>query len=109
MLTVKAERNELTRWIKLVNDPVRVLLHTRREYDNLVELCHLAQEFLTERPDQEVGFRAATFAFINIVDQCFIKVEHQGVLVLAQKPVVHTQGARVDRWKVRNLDHGELS
>ena len=80
MLTVEAMRNQLTSWIKLVDDPVCVFLNTCSEYDNLIELGHLAQEVMAEGSDQKVRFSA--FAIIDIMDECLVEVEHKRVLAI---------------------------
>ena len=66
MLTVQTVRNQLTVWIKLVNDPVCILLHTCSENYYLVVLCHLAKELVAEGSDEEV--RLATIAIIDVMD-----------------------------------------
>lgn len=66
MLTVQTVRNQLTVWIKLVNDPVCILLHTCSENYYLVVLSHLAKELVAEGSDEEV--RLATIAIIDVMD-----------------------------------------
>ena len=70
MLTVQAVRDQLTVWIKLVNDPVCILLHSCGEDDYLVVLRHLAKELVAVGSDEEVGL--PTVAIVDVVDQCFI-------------------------------------
>ena len=73
-------RYQLLFGVKLVHDPVGVLLHARREDDNLVELGHLLEELMAERPDQEIGLFVVTI--VDIVNKSLIKVEHQSVFAL---------------------------
>lgn len=56
MLTVQFVRDvELGSAVaNLLDSPVGVVLHARRENHNLVVLGHLLQEFLCERPDKDV-------------------------------------------------------
>ena len=51
MLTVESMCYELALRVKLINDPVSVLLHTRREDHDFVELGHLSEELATVWPD----------------------------------------------------------
>ena len=66
MLTVQAVRDQLTVWIKLVNDPVCILLHACSEDDYLVVLRHLAKELVAVGSDEKV--RLATVAIIDVMD-----------------------------------------
>ena len=52
--------DKVTIRVKLVNDPVSILLHTRREYNNFIVLGHLTQELIAEGPDQEVWLALVT-------------------------------------------------
>ena len=96
MLTVQTVRNQLTVRIKLVNDPVCILLHTSSENYYLVVLSHLAKELVAVGSDEEV--RLATIAIIDVMDQCFVKVEHQGVFLLLIESIVAVEAtASFDR------------
>ena len=66
MLTVQSVRDQFAVWIKLVNDPVCILLHTCSENDYLVVLSHLAKELVAVGSDEEV--RLATVAIIDVMD-----------------------------------------
>ena len=66
MLTVQSVRDQFAVWIKLVNNPVCILLHTCSENDYLVVLSHLAKELVAVGSDEEV--RLATVAIIDVMD-----------------------------------------
>ena len=73
MLSVESVRYQIARWVELVNHPVRIILHSGCEDYNLIELGHLTQELVAERPDQEVG---SIFTVVHIVNERFVEVEH---------------------------------
>ena len=66
MLTVQSVRDQFAVWIKLVNNPVCILLHTCSENYYLVVLSHLAKELVAVGSDEEV--RLATVAIIDVMD-----------------------------------------
>ena len=61
--------------VDLVEYTVRVVLHRRREDDELVLLRHLLDELDAARSYEEVALRA----HIEIVHKCLIEVEHECV------------------------------
>jgi len=70
MLTIQPIRDQLSRRVQLINDPVSVLLDTCREDDNLIILGHFLQKLRAIRPDQKVGLPATPIVYV--VDQRFI-------------------------------------
>ena len=63
--------------VNLVQNPVSVVLHRRREDDNFVQLRHLFEELLTARTDAELALTAG----LVVVNERFIKVKHQTVAI----------------------------
>ena len=57
--------------VNLVDDPVSILLHTRGEDDDLVELRQLREKLHAVWPNQEVGVGAVD----DVVDQRLVQVE----------------------------------
>ena len=73
-------RDQLLFGVKLVHNPVGVLLHARREDDHLVELSHLSEELMAERSDQEIGLLIVTI--VDVVNKSLIQVEDESVFTL---------------------------
>ena len=80
MLAVESVRDQLLFGVKLVHNPVSVLLHARCEDDHLVELGHLSEELMAERSDQEIGLLIVTI--VDVVNQSLIQVEDESVFTL---------------------------
>ena len=72
VLAVQPVRDQLAVRVELVDDPVSVLLDTRREDDDLVELRHFLKEFVAKRSYQKVGLTGVPI--VHIVDQSFVQV-----------------------------------
>ena len=73
-------RDQLLFRVKLVHNPVCVLLHARCEDDHLVELGHLSEELMAERSDQEIGLLIVTI--VDVVNKSLIQVEDESVFTL---------------------------
>ena len=92
MLSVKPVRNEFLIWVKLVYDPVCVLLDPSSEDDHLVEVTKLIQELLAEWPYQEVALPFVSGS-VHIMNEGLVKIKHEGVLALRREPAI-------SRWAV---------
>ena len=77
--------------VKLVEDPVCIVLHRSREDDKLVDFTHLLKELVGTWPDQEMSAylglvlrvailveAASALLHFYIMNQCLVKVENQG-------------------------------
>ena len=53
MLPIESVLDELVIWVELVDNPVRIVLHTCSEDHDLIVLRHLLEELEAIRPDQE--------------------------------------------------------